>query len=458
MGDLSALRSAAVVGALLIVASPPLGAGASAKHVQVDGPRVISSDTPLPQSCDGLRQDTDPMVAADAGNPRHLVATWDVDDHKSNVTAVSRDTGRTWRISTIPGISKCTGGASDQVVDPFVAIGARGRALFTSLPLDVSGFLTNRSTDGGATWSSPASADPSAGLTDDLPSVVADPLDTRRALLPWSHFTYTGDVQTGGDARFARSRDGGASWSKPTEIRVSPTGKAIVESRLGLYPSHTLLDVFGEAPAQPVTAPQTIYATRSRSGGGTWSRPVRIARVAQNAIIDPDSGKAIYEFCCLYSVAIARRHDAYVAYTTVAGTRSGKVLVVHSDDGGKTWGRPHAVVSLPAQTLIPSIAVAQDGTLGLTWYDFRRDKRGDKALTTDYWFAYSRDHGRRWHRSHLAGPFDLRSSRRTARPVGVYEGLAGLPHGFAATFIQASPRARFGAEDVFFARVTPPQP
>jgi thiamine transport system permease protein len=52
-------------------------------------------------------------------------------------------------------------------------------------------------------------------------------------------------------------------------------------------------------------------------------------------------------------------------------------------------------------------------------------------------------------------PFDLRSSRRTERPVGVYEGLAGLKHGFATTFIQAKPRAKFGAEDVFFARITP---
>ena len=39
----------------------------------------------------------------------------------------------------------------------------------------------------------------------------------------------------------------------------------------------------------------------------------------------------------------------------------------------------------------------------------------------------------------------------------MYEGLAGLPRGFVTTFIQASPRARFGSEDVFFARVTLPR-
>ena len=45
-----------------------------------------------------------------------------------------------------------------------------------------------------------------------------------------------------------------------------------------------------------------------------------------------------------------------------------------------------------------------------------RGKPGDKALTTDYWFAYSRDDGQHWHERHLAGPFNLRASRRTGRP------------------------------------------
>jgi hypothetical protein len=67
----------------------------------------------------------------------------------------------------------------------------------------------------------------------------------------------------------------------------------------------------------------------------------------------------------------------------------------------------------------------------------------------------SRDGGKTWHQRRVAGPFDLRSSRRTRRPLGVYQGMAGLKHGFAATFIQAKPRARLGAEDVFFARITP---
>lgn len=437
---------------LVLVAAPEASAGG----VRVYGPKIISRNTSLPASCDGLRQETDTMVAADPNQERHLVATWDQDDHKSNVTATSRDGGVSWRISTVPGISRCTGGSSDQVVDPWVSIGANGFAYFVSLPLSVPGFLVNRSLDGGLTWHAPVAADPQAGLTDDLPSVVADPRQRGQVYLTWSRFTYTGSVQTGGDTRFSRSVDGGQSFSNPVVIHSSPAGKAVVESRLALLSDGTLLDVFGEPPVQPVTAPQQTFATRSTDHGRTWSKPVHITTVGQDPILDPDTGKPRYDFCCLFGAAVAPNNHAYLAYTRVTGRKSGRVLVASSTNGGKSWRKPRAVASLHAQTLEPAVAVARDGAVGITWYDFRNDKRGDKALTTDYWFAYSRDGGTHWHEQHLAGPFDLRASRRTGRPVGVYQGLAGLRHGFAATFIQAKPQAKYGSEDVFFARITPP--
>jgi hypothetical protein len=340
-------------------------------------------------------------------------------------------------------------------VDPWASIGAGGEAYFTSLPLSVSGFLVNRSANGGSTWGSPAGADPEAGLTDDLPSVVADPSRPGHAYLTWSRFQYTGSVQTGGDARVSGSVDGGRTFSAPVVIHAAPDGRLVLESRLARLSDGTLLDVFGEAPAQPQTAPQQTFATRSADGGRTWSEPVRIGTVGQDPIVDPDTGKPQYDFCCLFGVAAARDDTIYLAYTKVGGPRSGRVLVASSKDGGKSWGPPRTVANLPAQALQPAVAVADDGTVAVTWYDFRRDKLRDRPLTTDYWFASSRDGGKSWRQRRLAGPFDLRTSRRSGRPLGVYQGLAGLGRGFAATFIQAKPQARNGAEDVFFARIVP---
>jgi hypothetical protein len=436
----------------LVAVSP-----ATARGVRVYGPKVISRDTPLPPSCDGLRHETDTMIAVDPQRPRHLVATWSQDGNRSNVTATSRNGGRSWRISTIPGISKCTGGVSDEVVDPWVSIGRRGVAYFTTLPVSISGFSVNRSTNGGSSWSAPANADPAAGLTDDLPSVLAHPRRSRRAFLTWSRFTFSGGAMTGGDVRFSRTRDGARTLSAPVVVHASPPGKFPLESRLALLPRGRLLDVFSEGYTTPLTAPQRAFATRSADGGRSWSRPVPIATVPQDAILDPDTRKPRYQFCCLFGVAKGGHDRVYVAYTKNAGTHSGRVLIAASRNGGRRWGRPHPVAAVAAQALEPAVAVAGDDTVGVTWYDFRNDKPGDVPLTTDYWFAYSRDGGRRWKRSHLAGPFDLKTSSRVTRPLGVYQGLAGLPHGFAATFIQAQPKASDGTEDVFFARVKPPR-
>jgi hypothetical protein len=72
------------------------------------------------------------------------------------------------------------------------------------------------------------------------------------------------------------------------------------------------------------------------------------------------------------------------------------------------------------------------------------------------WFAFSRDGGRSWRRSHLAGPFDVNRAQAiegVERRIGDYQSLAGLPHGFVAAFTQAAPQAKIGASDVFFADV-----
>jgi hypothetical protein len=105
------------------------------------------------------------------------------------------------------------------------------------------------------------------------------------------------------------------------------------------------------------------------------------------------------------------------------------------------------------------LRVAGDGTVGVTYYDWRNDVLGDGPLTTDVWFAHSHDGGASWAEVHLAGPFDFRSAPFRKIPgggrfVGDYHGLAGLPHGFAAAFAMAAPQATSGATDIFFAQFT----
>lgn len=156
------------------------------------------------------------------------------------------------------------------------------------------------------------------------------------------------------------------------------------------------------------------------------------------------------------SAAAAPDGSVYVAFEDSTSASSGAIGLARSRDGGRTWtSAPLSVVS--AFAFEPSVAVDAHGTAGVTWYDLRNDRAGDAALTTDVWFAHSRDRGASWRQPHVAGPTDLRTAPLPAHNyVGEYQGLADLPgRGFAAIFTLAAPQARNGPTDIFFARIEP---
>jgi hypothetical protein len=109
------------------------------------------------------------------------------------------------------------------------------------------------------------------------------------------------------------------------------------------------------------------------------------------------------------------------------------------------------------------VAVARDGSIGVIYYDARRDKPKDKPFTTDVWFSRSLDGGRSWHERHLAGPFDFRTAPKAGQGVipfvasglmiGDYESLVPMGDGFAAVFVQARPASLVGQSDIFFSRI-----
>jgi hypothetical protein len=79
-------------------------------------------------------------------------------------------------------------------------------------------------------------------------------------------------------------------------------------------------------------------------------------------------------------------------------------VLATSNDAGQTWAPPTPVVQASYQLFTPAIAVSSDGTVGLSYYDFRNDVPGDSPLTTDVWLARSPT----WEATHAGGPFDMR--------------------------------------------------
>jgi hypothetical protein len=135
---------------------------------------------------------------------------------------------------------------------------------------------------------------------------------------------------------------------------------------------------------------------------------------------------------------------------------SGQIVLSRSRDGGRHWSTPKVVTGATRSAFLPAIATGRRHTVAVTYYDLRHDRPGDRRLTTDAWFALSRDSGAHWRTAHLAGPFDLRTAAAVdgTRFLGDYFGLARTPRGFAALPALARPISRGGPSDVFYAPIT----
>jgi hypothetical protein len=160
-----------------------------------------------------------------------------------------------------------------------------------------------------------------------------------------------------------------------------------------------------------------------------------------------------------FGAAADERGHVYVSWADIR-PRAARLKFAASMTGGRSWSRAHDITGAAVEPLFPVLATNSRGAVALTFYDLRRDRPGDGALTTSVWFRRSRDGGRTWRETPIGGPFDLRTApyippglNLPGYFLGEYQGLTAVPGGFLATFPQASPQARQGMTDGFAARI-----
>jgi len=115
--------------------------------------------------------------------------------------------------------------------------------------------------------------------------------------------------------------------------------------------------------------------------------------------------------------------------------------------------------SAPAFT--PAVAVAGDGTVAVTYYDFRNNTSDPNTLPTDYWIVYSTDHGATWSGEQriTSGSFDMDTApvAPAARGhfLGEYEGLTHSGNTFLPFFARTNSGNTANPTDIFFTTATP---
>ncbi len=229
-----------------------------------------------------------------------------------------------------------------------------------------------------------------------------------------------------------------------------------------MLPDGTLVDVFNLARGSGVqpSPNQFVQAViRSTDHGSTWSDPIVIAQDRSVDVRDPDTGGNVRAGEGLPDIAVDRTTgNLYAVWSDgrFSGGAHSDVALSMSTDGGLTWSAPIRVNQTPAgfDAFTPSVEVAADGTVGVTYYDFRGNTQA-AGVPTDYWLVHchsscaSRES---WGgEAHVAGPFDIEQAPVAGGLfLGDYEGLASVGDAFAPFFVQANGGQPANPTDAFF--------
>ena len=479
------------VAGMLIFASVALGL--VTPQTVVSGPSIFAgctdgqSEGPPPGEV-FVNAEVEPWIAVNPANPANLVGVWQQDrwtdggSHGLN-TVYSTNGGVSWTVAGPIPWSTCAGSPdaeATRATDPWVSIGPDGTAHAIALALDPNGFMTSilasRSTDGGATWSAPATLirDDDLRFFNDKESITADPTDADLVYAVWDRIYKPGQSKGfpsqlnsfafRGFPYLARSTDGGLTW-EPARRISSNANQFTIGNQVVVEPDGTVIDFTDYATGSGVQPSnhdwKAVY--RSTDHGVTWSKPITIAKVEEVAHRIPDGTfpvRAGGDDIAVDPVS----GDLYAVWTDgrFNDGAHNDIVLSKSTDGGLTWSAPVKVsdnpVGVDAHT--PSVDVNVDGQVAVAYYDYRNDVLGDAAATTDYWNTISSDGGDTWTEQHLtSSAFDISDAPVAPASrgyfLGDYMGLAHVGSVFANLYVVATPDTS-NRTDVIFQEVTQP--
>ncbi len=386
----------------------------------------------------------DPQLAINPKNPKNMVlvmqqdvltnAAYNGSATLSVATFYTLDGGITWNQSDLV-MSRCQGATNYKANDnfmsayfPSVTFDKEGNCYVLSSSYNLfsadhqpdvnvsEGNIVAKSCDGGISWDQVSAAFRDDGSCHflDFPQIYGDPYRKNTVYIVSSDHTclvsdscqdpnYTGNQ----NIFFQKTTDGGTTWTDPILIDSFPpenpdtcTPRPILNQIITLPDcDHTLVVttvIQSHVPGDLVPTPlDTIYLWRSKDGGNTWKRYTVAEKIPHVMAVDPDSSDPFLPVTGLIikDIAVNKSNGhLYIVYADPRFNSNGVAgcVVRLSKDGGKTWSRPQPInpKTLDVQTFLPSVAVADDGTVAILFYDFRHNLQTDPKWNTDVWMSF----------------------------------------------------------------------
>jgi len=308
----------------------------------------------------GVAGDAEPQVATDRDGT--WVTVWG--GAAGIEMAQSTDNGQTWTAPVTLGASLGSAQVAADGVGHWVvmwsAVGSRSNPLLQT-PAALGDILIARSADNGLTWTAPTPLDASGAAKGSNGHVATDRAGAWVAV--WDTAVYgPGAGPNVGDVWFARSTDAGATWTTPARLSDDPGTVKDDMPRLATDAKGNWIVAWRAMQNWqadlPVQTDLDILAVRSSDNGLTWTAPAWLNTTAATDRIDQqdDSPSLATDGSGVWLAT-------WDWYGIVDGQMYFHALVAQSTDNGASW-TPPALIN-PNQDFVTNLEqepdVASDG-------------------------------------------------------------------------------------------------
>lgn len=327
-----------------------------------------------------------PVIARSPTRPSHLVVANRIDAPIfSCALHRSSDGGETWKAERLPFPPGQE--LPERCYAPDVAFGPDGTLYVSFVTLKGigntpdAGWLVSAK-DGESALGEPV---PLLGALAFQVQLAADPETAGRLYLTWVQAQGTGTLgfaESGNPILFARSDDGGKTWSEPAQVNSPARSRSLAPSIVAASGVlHVLyLDVGDDAldyhaghegrGGPPFPGRWSLVLARSDDDGGTWKETVVDDDVVATQRFIPFIPPAP-------SLAVDAERDRVYAGFHDGRLGDADVRVWTSPDGGDTFSAAVRVNDTKVQDgtdqYLPALAVSPTGRLDVAYYDRRED-------------------------------------------------------------------------------------